>query len=463
MRKLKKAKEKDEPDRAARLYNNKPTFPLQHVVKERYPSFVDAVRDLDDALTLCFLFARMPNSSVVRPQVIHDCRRLTVEFLHYVIAAKALRKVFVSIKGIYYQAEILGEKITWIVPHERKQPEVTEVDFSVMATFLEFYRTMLGCTNCRLYSLLGLHYPPKLKSRPLSSLRDDGDYADDPEASVERVYSLGDRLERVSEETEGENDPELDSFPVEGESDEVEKARTEQERVGRLRTLFKGTVVFLNREVPRESLVFVIRTCGGDVSWDASSFYGSTFQEDDPTITHQIVDRPNLDNKNINRKYVQPQWVYDCVNAGRLLAEEEYFLGMDLPPHLSPFVEEQPGDYVPPERIAEMEMEGKDVSGLKENIVEVDSVPAPKKAKKDKEEKDAKDDATMKVTTGNVYRTNKQKEKNERGQEEKLKEMMIAKKHKRVYHKIKKGIKKKNTQVKAMREKRKVIDKQRKG
>jgi Pescadillo N-terminus len=37
--------------------------------------------------------------------------------MHYVMAARALRKVFISIKGYYFQAEICGQAVTWIVPH----------------------------------------------------------------------------------------------------------------------------------------------------------------------------------------------------------------------------------------------------------------------------------------------------------------------------------------------------------
>ena len=51
---------------------------------------------------------------------------------------------------------------------------------------------------------------------------------------------------------------------------------------------------------------------------------------------------------------MQPQWVFDSVNMRRLLPTGEYAPGASLPPHLSPFVEELEGDYVPPERQAQV-------------------------------------------------------------------------------------------------------------
>ena len=71
-----------------------------------------------------------------------------------------------------------------------------------------------------------------------------------------------------------------------------EEAKKEIESIKKLQNLFKNTKIFLNREVPRESLVFMIRAFGGQVSWDSNVAPGATFDEDDVKITHQICDRP---------------------------------------------------------------------------------------------------------------------------------------------------------------------------
>ena len=43
----------------------------------------------------------------------------------------------------YYQAEVLGQAVTWLVPHPLSQVLPTDVDYRVMLTFLEFYATLI--------------------------------------------------------------------------------------------------------------------------------------------------------------------------------------------------------------------------------------------------------------------------------------------------------------------------------
>jgi len=128
------------------------------------------------------------------------------------------------------------------------------------------------------------------------------------------------------------------------------KIEETERKTEELKSLFKDMRFYISREVPREASVFIIRCFGGEVSWDPSVGIGSTYDVTDETITHQIIDRPIIPQHILSRTYIQPQWVFDCVNAQCLLPIDEYVPGAVLPPHLSPFVEEKSDDYIPPER-----------------------------------------------------------------------------------------------------------------
>ena len=91
---------------------------------------------------------------------VEACSLLLKHFELFVIRSHALRKVFVSIKGIYYQCEILGQKITYIVPFKYPANLPIDVDYRVMVTFLDFYTVLLKFVNFKLYSSLNLAYPP---------------------------------------------------------------------------------------------------------------------------------------------------------------------------------------------------------------------------------------------------------------------------------------------------------------
>uniref|UniRef100_A0A8C7KU04 Pescadillo homolog n=1 Tax=Oncorhynchus kisutch TaxID=8019 RepID=A0A8C7KU04_ONCKI len=445
VRKLRKAYGKAEWTGVERLRDNKPGYKLDHIIKERYPTFIDALRDIDDALSMCFLFSTFARTGKCHVQTITLCRRLTVEWMNYVVTSRSLRKVFLSIKGIYYQAEVLGQLITWLVPYQFAHDHPTDVDYRVMATFTEMYTTLFGFINFRLYQTLNLVYPPKVTQ-----------YLD----LTCIVFScLLSPTPSVFFQEDQEN------------MQAREKEQKEQEAQKRL---FEGLKFFLNREVPRESLAFILRCFGAEVSWDKSLCIGGTYEVTDETITHQIVDRPDMDKQYINRYYIQPQWVFDSVNAQMRLPVEDYFLGTTLPPHLSPFVEEKDGDYVPPEKLKLMALQRGEKPGKSREEEEDDE----EEEEEDEEEDDVDDEElteeknlkkmegtraqgktlAVKVTPGKVkpWETgsvgNKVRlEQEEKAEEKRLAIMMMKKKEKYLYDKIMFGKKRTTREVSSLR------------
>lgn len=89
----------------------------------RYPSFVDALRDLDDPLTLVHLFATLPAEEAhkIPAKAVATSRRLALEWQAWVVRTSALRRTFVSVKGFYFQADVMGQPVTWLVPHATSQ------------------------------------------------------------------------------------------------------------------------------------------------------------------------------------------------------------------------------------------------------------------------------------------------------------------------------------------------------
>ncbi|XP_071446406.1 pescadillo homolog [Hetaerina americana] len=491
---VKRAKAERDFEAMARYLRNHPVIQLDHIVKERYPTFIDALRDLDDCLTLCFLFSTFPSLKHIPRNNIILCRRLTVEFLHYVIEARALRKVFVSIKGYYYQAEIKGQTITWIVPHHFsfKPHEKQEVDFSVMSTFVEFYVHLLGFVNFRLYHSLNLYYPPKYFELPAEE--SEKTLADEEVYVSERVAALNTSISKSKVSTE-EEEAQMDEFVTSEDAEKVDLARKEMEAVKNLKTLFDGLKFFINREVPREPLTFVLRCFGGEVSWDKSLFVGSTFPETDETITHQIVDRPSVDKQYLSRYYVQPQWVFDSVNARRLLPVEKYLIGCVLPPHLSPFLDAlQPEQYIPPEQKA-LE-DGDDVAkddevsddedeeeeqGLDEEN-DVDESEKDEEGPEEEEEANSEEEEgeeigvikqshtkerkekkkKMAVVAGTVTKEDPIAKKREERQQYRLREKMVKRKHRGLYRSMIAGRAERRKEVWLLGKKRKRIEAEKK-
>ena len=76
-RKLRRALAKGNAPAAARLQAAAPRYALDHLVRERYPAFADALRDVDDPLTLLHLFAALPAEKAhgIPPERVHSARR----------------------------------------------------------------------------------------------------------------------------------------------------------------------------------------------------------------------------------------------------------------------------------------------------------------------------------------------------------------------------------------------------
>ncbi|EPS30645.1 hypothetical protein PDE_05597 [Penicillium oxalicum 114-2] len=397
---------------AARLEkNHAPKLTLDHVIKERYPTFIDALRDLDDALSLLFLFATLPSSDHVPHKTIALCQRLCHEFQHYLIMTNSLRKSFLSIKGIYYQATIQGQDIMWLVPYRFVQRVNGDVDYRIMATFVDFYTTLLGFVNFRLYSSIGLRYPPKFDTRsdengaelaaftlesrnategakfigstkPKAIENSTTEVSKDVQAKVDKVIKSAGLDQAEDEPMEDKNDEEstdaIDRFePAAPEADTLPQPDMSGNEAG---ALFAPFTFYISREAPKAPLEFILRAFGCKrVGWDAVMGDGAfTHDETDPRITHQIVDRPQLPEGSLpavpaaaegstpkvkpgtripGRTYVQPQWVWDCINEGKLLRADLYGPGTTLPPHLSPWVKPSRGGYDPRASLAEQEAE----------------------------------------------------------------------------------------------------------
>ena len=65
MKKVRKMERRKETFEVEILKSRTPTYTLQHIIKERYPSFEDALKDLDDALCLISLFANFSTDNVL--------------------------------------------------------------------------------------------------------------------------------------------------------------------------------------------------------------------------------------------------------------------------------------------------------------------------------------------------------------------------------------------------------------
>lgn len=356
---------------------------------------------MDDALTLVYLFAALPSEAHIKTKVTNKAKALASAWGSYCATTSSVTKSFISVKGIYMEADIRGSSVRWVIPHSFTQNMPADVDYRVMLTFFEFYETLLSFVLFKLYSDLGVRYPMPLSLTGgeakgsssailASNLRalthaldsssgavsnvvadtieksadDDGDVkvkkvsSESKKKSRELIKSVGAALNSLNEDSDDDDEEEEDDVDVAGPLKAALESMAESEvrmslpelddNATKRRRLFAGLTFFLSREVPRGYLELVCLAYGGKVGWEGPN---SPISASDPSITHHVVDRPKLpssyDSLPKSREFVQPQFILDCANFQFLLPIAKYGVGATLPPHLSPWVDDEEEGYKP--------------------------------------------------------------------------------------------------------------------
>jgi len=526
-KKVRRAAGRNEQDEALRKNAMCPTYTLHHLVRERYPRFNDAISDLDDALTLTYLFAALPSTTNIKAKVVNKAKTLAAAWGAYCSTAACITKSFISVKGIYLEATIRGVPVRWVVPHSFTQFMPEDVDYRVMTTFFEFYETLLNFTLYKLYNDIEVRYPlvsgggevkgsasyilgANLRSLT-NALKSTGNISnivsesvqgndkkekkkskEDRKKEKELIKSVGAALNKINEDSDSEE--EEDDVDVAGPlkaalecmaDDEARavvpggKLDLDDESMKR-RRLFSGFKFFLSREVPRGYLELVCLAFGGIVGWEGPN---SPLSANDPTITHHVVDRPKLPVSYCNlpksREFIQPQWILDCANNVFLLPIAKYSIGVALPPHLSPWVDNEEEGYKPAyaeelERLKNGEpavMETDD-----DNNMDIEETAGDEKMGVPEEERDSEteDESEDESEEEEELITNKKKqdkkklaakkaraEKRQKEQEDEahaLAKTMMSRKASHLYGRMQHGIAQRNAKVDNLKNKRKAIE-----
>ncbi|KPI83246.1 hypothetical protein ABL78_7725 [Leptomonas seymouri] len=300
----------------------KPRHSLVATIKERYPYFIDAVRDIDDAMSMIHLYAflspEIKSDSTIEihhslTSGLHErAKEMCDRWDRYVARAHILTKGFISIKGYYYEAIVKGERVRWLCPHEYAHRFPPGIQQYILLSFLEFYLEMMKFVLFKLEADLS---------------RDQAEReAVEDEEGVTRAnaedFAGGAALAVLD----------VSANPAEAKTvrEMASKQSLIEEELRKVRNVFRGLTFYISREVPAKHLSFVINACGGRVATDYVP----------SNITHVVVDRPALApgmKKYDTLEYVQPQYVFDCLNARLVLPVEGYRMGEELPPHVSPF------------------------------------------------------------------------------------------------------------------------------
>ena len=264
--------------------------------------------------------------------------------------------------------------VRWLEGYEFQQHVPHDVDFRILLTFIDLYRTLISFVLYKLYTQENLVYPP-----PLDQESDERGEGVGAYRLVEKVSEQGASGQGVSKkevkrainsiraggaaaaeedvdmadetETAPQEDEEFVERPSKGETDDVASAplTTYSNLLASSSTpstsqnlLFSSYTFYLSREISSKTWEFIIRSQGGKVITAVQAPEPSE-AKDANSITHVVCDRPmtteRMRSMEGGRKWVwiQPQWIADSINRQKAIGHEEYAPGALLPPHLSPW------------------------------------------------------------------------------------------------------------------------------
>ena len=220
--------------------------------------------------------------------------KLYKEWMTYCTIAQCFKKAFFSIKGIYYQVEIMGQNITWVAPYQFNQRLPFDLDYKVIGTFKEFYTSLLRFVNFKLYKDLEISYPPTFIEGVSASVTEDTQYLKPSQiqelqqiAQKKFAQQYSQSIEEIGVSEEFKNTPEM-----------VELTK-KHEQMKRQRKLFAKCNFLFNREVPVYALQYLVLSFGGN-------FYTLDDLDENPKlkITHHVMDRSMSTKKENNREYI---------------------------------------------------------------------------------------------------------------------------------------------------------------
>jgi pescadillo protein len=471
------------------------------------------------------LFAALPSEGSIKSSVVNKAKSMAAAWGAYCATTSAINKSFISVKGVYMEAAVQGMPIRWIVPHSFTQYLPQDVDYRVMMTFFEFYEVLLKFVLFKLFNDIGVRFPlpangngsgtavgstSAVLSGHLKALRNALDsstsaISDVVKAAVEKEQTENDGNDRPSSATTKATKEwdkavgaALNSLPEESDEDADDDAEEEDVDVAgplkaaldnmaeeeartsvpalanhldddgiKRKRLFAGLTFFFSREIPRGYLELVCLAYGGNFGWEGD---GSPISMKDPTITHHIVDRPKLqasyDILPKSREYVQPQWIVDCANNMFMLPVSKYAVGATLPPHLSPWVDNEEEGYKPAyaeeiERLKNGEDPASIVSAESEPDSDEKIFTEAAGTTSDASDDEGDDEEPVEDSDEDEEEKERRVDRKRQKEEEEAKRLaktMMSKKATHLYNRMQHGLAQKKEKVDVLHQRRKQID-----